>query len=124
MLLQVLGVFICLKTANLIYAYDIALYVIAIIATVATFVYYLVPYLSKKDERKVKFYNLNYHLMFGVLYLICGLVLTYAVNLILGLNSANVTSFLSRLILPAIMLTNFIISPIIYKLVMESKNIK
>ena len=124
MLLQILGVFICLKTTNLIYAYDIALYVIAIIASVATFIYYLIPYISKKDERKVKFYNLNYHLMFGVLYLICGLVLTYAVNLILGLNSANVTSFLSRLILPAIMLTNFIISPIIYKLVMESKNIK
>ncbi len=124
MLLQILGVFICLKTTNLIYVYDIALYIVAIIASIATFVYYLIPYISKKDERKIKFYNLNYHLMFGVLYLICGLVLTYAVNLIFGLNSANVTSFLSRLILPAIMLTNFIISPIVYKLVMESKNIK
>lgn len=124
MLLQILGVFICLKTTNLIYAYDIALYVVAIVASIATFIYYLIPYISKKDERKVKFYNLNYHLMFGVLYLICGLVLTYAVNLIMGLNSANVTSFLSKLILPAIMLTNFIISPIVYKLVMESKNIK
>ena len=124
MILQTACVFICLKVNNLVYAYDIPLYIIAILAVIATFVAYLIPYISKKDERKIKYYNLNYHIMFGVLYLFCGLILTYAVNLILGLNHANTISFLTRLILPAILLTNFVIAPIIYKLVIENKNIK
>lgn len=124
MLLQIAVIFIILKPKNYIYAHDTALYIIALLATVSTFVFYLVPYITRKDERKSKFYNLNYHLMFGVLYLFCGLILTYAVNLIMGLNHANTLSFLSRLILPAIMLTNFVISPIVYKLVMDYKNLK
>lgn len=124
MLLQIAGVFICLKVNDLIYSYDTVLYVIALIAVVATFIVYLIPYITKKDERKVKYYNLNYHIMFGALYLFCGLVLTYAVNLILGLNHANTLSYMSRLILPAILLTNFVIAPIIYKLVIENKNLK
>lgn len=124
MLLQIAVVYIILKSNNNIYSHDIVLYVIAIIACVATFIAYLIPYITRKDERKSKYYNLNYHLMFGVLYLFCGLILTYAINLIMGLNNANIASFVSRLLLPAILLTNFVISPIIYKLVMDSKNIK
>lgn len=124
MLLQIATIFVILKSNGYVYAHDTALYIISLIACVATFVTYLVPYITRKDERKSKFYNLNYHLMFGVLYLFCGLILTYAVNLIMGLNHANTISFLSRLILPAILLTNCIISPIVYKMIMDNKNIK
>lgn len=124
MMLQIATIFIILKTNGYVYAHDTALYIISIVATVATFVAYLIPYITRKDERKSKFYNLNYHLMFGVLYMFCGLILTYAVNLIIGLNHANTISFISRLLLPAILLTNCVISPIVYKMVMDNKNIK
>ena len=124
MLLQIATIFIILKTKSYVYSHDTAIYVLSLIATAATFVAYLVPYITRKDERKSKFYNLNYHLMFGVLYLFCGLILTYAVNLIMGLNHANTLCFASRLLLPAILLTNCVLSPIVYKMVMDNKNIK
>ena len=124
MLLQIATIYIILKSNGYVYSHDTVVYVLSLLATVATFVAYLIPYITRKDERKSKFYNLNYHLMFGVLYLFCGLILTYAVNLIMGLNHANTLSFISRLLLPAILLTNCVLSPIVYKMVMDNKNIK
>ena len=124
MLLQIATIYIILKSSNNLISNDSTLYLVAMLAPITIFIAYLIPYITKKDERKSKYYNLNYHLMFGVLYMFCGLILTYAINLIVGLNHTNTLSFLSKLILPAVLLTNFIISPIVYKLVMDAKNLK
>ena len=92
MLLQIATIYIILKSSNNLISNDSTLYIVAMLAPITTFIAYLIPYISKKDERKSKYYNLNYHLMFGILYMFCGLILTYAINLIVGLNHTNTLS--------------------------------
>lgn len=119
-LVQTGVLFFVLNGKDLINIYDYPLYILASLAGVGVFIFFLIQYMIHKDERKMKYYNLSFHIMFGILYLFIGLILTYAINLILGLNNANTLLFISRLLLPAILLTNFVFAPIVYKVIIDN----
>ena len=121
LILQISTLFIILKTQNLLYTTDYVFYGIAYGLAVALLLICLIPYLVVPDKRKANTFKLSYSLLFGILLFLSACALTYALNTFAGLNSANVSLFSTKLLLPIILSINFIITPIVYKIILFDK---
>ncbi|MBR2467789.1 MAG: hypothetical protein IKB42_01955, partial [Clostridia bacterium] len=121
MILQISTLFIILKAQNLLYTTDYVLYGIAYGVAVVLLLVCLIPYLIIPDKRKSNTFKLSYSLLFGILLFLSACALTYALNTFAGLNSANVSQFSTKLLLPIILSINFIITPLVYKMVTLDK---
>ena len=121
LILQISTLFIVLKTQNLLYTTDYILYGIAYGIAVMLLLICLIPYLIVPDKRKANTFKLSYSLLFGILIFFSACALTYALNTFAGLNSANVSLFSTKLLLPIILSINFILTPLVYKMVLLDK---
>lgn len=121
LILQISTLFIVLKTQNLLYTTDYIFYGIAYGLSIVLLLICLIPYLIVPDKRKASSFKLSYSLLFGILLFLATCALTYALNTFAGLNSANVSLFSTKLLLPIILAINFILTPIIYKMILSDK---
>lgn len=123
MVLQISTLFIALRSQELLYINDYIYYWIAYGFAVAFLLICLFPYFIAPDKRKSNTFKLSYSLIFGILLFLATCALTYALNTFAGLNNANVTLFSSKLLLPIILSINFILTPLVYKMVLFDKKV-
>lgn len=111
-----------LKGSGLVYTKDYLIYGIGYAIIFAISLIYVLPILFNKTKRKEKTNRFKYSIILGSLaFLIC-CVFTYAINTFIGLNISNMNLYASSLLVPTILTFNFIIGPIIYKLLIDNKH--
>ena len=121
MLLQISTLLFTLKSQGLLYINDYIYYWIAYGFSAIFLVICLIPYIVAPDKRKNNTFKLSYSLLFGILLFLTTCALTYALNTFAGLNNANVTLFSTKLLLPIVLSINFVVTPLIYRIVLYSK---
>ncbi len=123
MILQTSTLLIALKSQSLLYSTDYILYGIAYGIALALLIICSVPYFASPDKRKSNSFKLSYSLLFGILLFLTTCALTYALCTFAGLNSSNVTLFSSKILLPIMLAINFILTPLVYKMVLLDKKV-
>ena len=121
MILQISALFVILKAKNLLYTSDYVLYGVAYGIALFILLFCVITYLIAPDKRKANTFKLSYSLIFGILLFLSACALTYAINTFTGLNSSNVTLFSSKILLPIIISINFVLTPLIYKMILSDK---
>ncbi len=121
MILQISALFVILKAKNLLYTSDYVLYGVAYGIALFILLFCVITYLIAPDKRKANTFKLSYSLIFGILLFLSACALTYAINTFAGLNSSNVTLFSSKILLPIIISINFVLTPLIYKMILSDK---
>ncbi len=122
MILQISTLFIILKSKNLLYTTDYVLYGLSYGLALAILLICIIPFFILPDKRKANNFRLVYSLMFSILLFLSTCALTYAINTFAGLNNSNLALFSSRLLLPMILSINFIITPLLYTLLLYDKS--
>lgn len=123
MVLQISTLLIALKTQNLLYSSDYIFYGFGYGISLTLLLICLIPYFVSPDKRKPNNFKLSYSLLFGILLFLTTCALTYALCTFAGLNSSNVTLFSTKLLLPIILAINFILTPLIYKMILLDKKV-
>ena len=123
MILQISVLFITLKCCNLLAGSDYTLFAVFYGVAILILLLLIIPYFIAPEKRSENNFRFNYTLIFCVLLFLAGCALTYAGCTFAGLNNNNVSMFAARLLLPIILCTNFIISPIVYKMVLNDKKL-
>lgn len=123
MILQISTLLIALKSQNLLYSTDYIFYGIGYGIAVALLLICLIPYFVSPDKRKSNTFKLSYSLLFGILLFLATCALAYALCTFAGLNNSNVTLFSTKLLLPIILAINFILTPLVYKMVLLDKKV-
>ena len=123
MILQISTLLIALKSQNLLYSTDYTLYGVAYGIALALLIICSIPYFASPDKRKSNSFKLSYSLLFGILLFLTTCALTYAMCTFAGLNSSNVTLFSTKILLPIILAINFILTPLVYKMVLLDKKV-
>lgn len=123
MILQISTLLIALKSQNLLYSTDYTFYGVAYGIAVALLIICSIPYFALPDKRKSNTFKLSYALLFGILLFLTTCALTYALCTFAGLNSSNVTLFSTKILLPILLAINFILTPLVYKMVLLDKKV-
>ncbi len=121
-LLQVSTLLIVLNAKDLIGKSDQIYYILAYCVSFAVLLGLGVPWLIAPTRRTLQKYNLNFALILGSLAFLTISVFTYAINSFTGLTINNVSNYLTSLLLPIILAANFVIAPIIYRVIIANKN--
>lgn len=82
---------------------------------------HILPFIFNPDEHKLNTYKTKYAILFGILTFLVSIILIYCTNALMGFKLTNFEYFATKLILPAVLVLNFIILPIIYGLLLKSK---
>lgn len=123
MILQISTLLIALKSQNLLYSTDYTFYGVAYGIALALLIICSIPYFALPDKRKSNTFKLSYALLFGILLFLTTCALTYALCTFAGLNSSNVTLFSTKILLPILLAINFILTPLVYKMVLLDKKV-
>lgn len=123
MILQISTLFIVLKTQNLLYTTDYIFYGLAYGLALIILLYCVIVYLVAPDKRKSNSFKLSYSVIFGIILFLAACALTYALNTFGGLNNSNVTLFSTKILLPIILSINFILTPLVYKMILLDKKV-
>ncbi len=123
MLLQITATMLVLKQFNLLNSNHFIIYQLAYALSFIIWLIYILPFVFNKNKRRTTDYKLSLELMFGVLGFGIVLILTYAMNTFIGMELTNYQTYLSTLILPALLATNLVFGPLIFKLVLTNKKL-
>lgn len=82
---------------------------------------HILPFIFSPNEHKLNTYKTRYAILFGILTFLVSIILIYCTNALLGFKLSNFEYFATKLILPAVLVFNFVILPIIYGLLLKSK---
>ena len=81
----------------------------------------ILPYFLNKNKRKSNNFNLTHSFLFGLFAFFLVAIITYAINTLIGFDLENINFYLVKLIIPLILALNFVISPFIYKFLLNRK---
>ncbi len=123
MILQISVLFIILKSYNLLVGNDYILFAVFYAISIAFLLICIIPYFIAPEKRTENTFRFRYTLIFGILLFLASCALTYAGCTFAGLNTQNVSMFAAKLLLPIIFFINYIIAPLIYKIVLQDKRI-
>ena len=123
MVLQISTLLIAINSQSLQYKSDYLLYGLAYGIALIVLIFCVSAYFIAPDKRKSNTFKLSYSLIFGILLFLSACALTYAINTFIGLNSSNVALFSTKLLLPIILSINFILTPLIYKMILSDKKV-
>lgn len=82
---------------------------------------HILPFIFSPNEHKLNTYKTKYAILFGILTFLVAIILIYCTNALIGFKLSNFGYFATKLILPAVLVFNFVILPIIYGLLLKSK---
>ncbi len=122
MVVQITAVMIMLKSKDLLFSDQNWVYISGYVLAVLLGLVYCIPVFVSPNAQQTKSIKFNYTMLFGSLAFFVSIILIYAINTFMGLDFTNTNHFLSTLIVPAILATNFIVGPIIYKLLSRNKS--
>lgn len=123
MILQISVLFIILKCYNLLSGNDYILFAVFYAIAIAFLLLCIIPYFVAPEKRTENTFRFSYTLLFGILLFLASCALTYAGCTFAGLNGQNVSMFAAKILLPIIFFINYIIDPIIYKVVLQDKRL-
>ncbi len=96
---------------------DYTLFILSFVIIFIVCAIFIIPFFFNPNKRKLNTFKLSYSLILGVLSFLVLSTLTYAVNSFIGFDINNIQYFYAKLLVPIILSANFIIGPIIYKLI-------
>lgn len=102
-------------------AIDYILMTLSVVGGLLVSLVFVLPYIFNTKKRKFNDFNLKYSLFFGMLVFIAFSIITYAVNSIVGLTLDNVKDYIFTLFLPIVIFTNFLISPLVFNILLNNK---
>ncbi len=82
---------------------------------------YIMPIFFSSNEHKLNNFKLKYSIIFGILTFLISVILIYCINALLGFELDNINYFATKLIVPIVMVSNFVILPPIYGLLLKLK---
>ncbi len=117
MILQITISMIVIKKHDLLFSSHFWVYQVSYVMVAIVTLYYCIPVFISPNKQATSKYKLSYSLMFGTLAFFVSLLLIYSINTFMGFDYSNINSFLTPLIVPSILATNFIFGPIIFKVI-------
>ncbi len=121
MILQITVCMMIIKQHDLLYKAHFWVYQVAYAITAAVTLFYCLPVFISPNKQATSRYRLNYSLMFGLLAFLISLLLIYSINTFMGFEYSNLKSFLTPILVPAVLASNFVFGPIIFKLITLNK---
>lgn len=121
MFAELVGTMFILKNKGLIIDNDNTLFIIGFVITGVLALSYILPVMFNPNEHKLNNFKMKYAVLFGILTFLVSLILIYCINTLIGFKLDNFEFFATKLIVPAIMVFNFVILPPIYGLLLKSK---
>ncbi len=121
MILQITACMVIIKQHDLLFSSHFWVYQVSYAIVAVVTLYYCIPVFISPNKQATSKFKLNYSLMFGVLAFLISLLLIYSINTFMGFEYSNVNAFLTPLIVPSVLVSNFVIGPIIYKLITLNK---
>ncbi len=122
MIVQVTVILISLKCQNLFFADQTWVYVCGYLTAVIVGLIYCIPLFISPKAQQTKTIKFNYTILFGTLAFFVTLLLTYAINTFIGLDFTNTSHYLSTMLVPTILATNFIVGPLVFRLLSKNNN--
>lgn len=110
-----------LKGKGLIIDNDMTLFIIGYSIIGVLTLAYILPILFNSNEHKLNNFKTRYSIIFGILTFLISIILIYCINSLLGFKLDNFEYFATKLIVPCVMVFNFVILPPIYGMLIKSK---
>ena len=110
-----------LKNKGLIIDNDNTIFIAGFVITALLTLWYIVPVMFNSSEHKLNNFKMKYAVLFGILTFLVSLILIYCVNTLMGFKLDNFEFFATKLIVPIVMVFNFVILPPIYGLLLKAK---
>ena len=123
MLLEISTFLIVLKNSDTYFTNDQGLFIVAYIITFIVALTFILPFFINPNKRKLNKFRFGYSISIGILSFLVLTTLTYAINTFIGFDITNFNYFIAKLLLPIILAFNFIIGPVIYKIITLNKNL-
>lgn len=123
MLLQITVTLMVLKQNNLLFSKHFWVYQVSYTITALITLYYCLPVFFSPNKQASHSFRLKYSLMFGLLAFLVSLLLIYSINTFMGFEYSNAKFFLTPLIVPSVLVSNFVLGPIIFKVVTLNKKL-
>lgn len=84
-------------------------------------IYYSLTYLFNKEKKIESNFKINISIFNKFLAMLIAIVFIFSINLFIGMTSLNQVAYLSFWLLPTILATNFVVSSIIYFILLKTK---
>jgi len=121
MIAEISTMLILLRNSSNYFTDDTGLFVTGYTLTFVIAVGFILPFFLNPNKRKLNTFKLGTSLALGILTFLVFITLTYAVNTFIGFDATNFDYFIAKLLLPIILASNFIVGPVIYKLITLSR---
>lgn len=121
MLLELTVAMVILKDKGLLYkdkmwAFQVCYIVVGIVCLL-----YCVPVFISPNKQSANTFKLSYAIIFGLLGFFVSLILIYTLNTFGGLSLENVKYFTPTIVAPLVLASNFIVGPVLYKILTLNK---
>ena len=123
MLLQITACLIVLKNKGLLYENHFWIYHVSYVLMALVALYYCLPVFITPNKQSTTPFKLRYAIMFGTLAFFILALIIYSINTFMGLDFNNIKFFLSTLVVPTVLSSNFIFGPIIFKIISLNKKL-
>ena len=110
-----------LNSKGLIIDKDNMLFIAGFVITGVLALSYILPVMFNPNEHKLNNFKMKYAVLFGILTFLVSIILIYCVNTLMGFKLDNFEFFATKLIVPIVMIFNFVILPPIYGLLLRAK---
>lgn len=121
MLIEIWLTYMILALCGLKPVNQINIYIIASSVTLAYPLFYLILYIINPDKKLESHFRLNTAIFNKFLAALITIVFVFSINLFMGMTALNQLDFLSSWLVPTILATNFVVSSLIYYLLIKSK---
>ena len=81
----------------------------------------ILPFVFNSNSHKANNFKFKYSFWFGILTFLVTSILIYCINALTGFKLNNIDFFAVKLFLPIILMFNFVISPIVYSILIKKK---
>lgn len=122
MLLELTVAMIVLKNKNLLFENKMWIFQVCYGVIGIVCLLYCIPVFISPNKQTSNIFKLNYAIIFGLLAFFVSLILIYTLNTFGGLTLENVDYFAPTIVAPLVLASNFIVGPLLYKvLTLNSK---
>lgn len=122
MIVQITAILICVSASGLLYNDQKWIYIAAYILSLCLGATYCIPFFISPKAQSSKSIKFNYAMIFGALAFFVSLILIYAINTFAGLDFTNTSHYISTILVPSILATNFIVGPMVYYLLTKNQH--
>ena len=122
MIAEVTTLLLVFRKLELIQPNDKVLFIVSYVLVGIFALVYMLPFFINSNSHKANNFKLKYSIWFGILTFLVGSILIYCINALSGFEIDNFNYFAVKLILPIVLVFNFIIGPLVYSLLLKNKS--